>query len=979
MATLRQAGGLMSPTGAAQSILVVEDHEITRKMLRFVLENDGYVAMEAIDGRSALAAAGQSMPDLVLQDLVLPDISGFELVGRLRALPGAASVPILALSGFVSRREEARIAHVGFNAMLVKPIEPSRLTEFIRSYLPRGLTVIPAAEGRHVLVVADDAVQRNLMRIHLRGLGFQVTVASSVGEALQAARKRVPDAILSDVLMPEVDGFQLCFDVRRSAKLTRTPVVLVSAHYGAGAEVDLSRRAGANALVLRTPDLEAIAPALLEAIAAGPPALPDDAAQPLDGQPPARVRRPSDAIKLEHAKVVVRQLERQVSVGSGLARRCTLQAAQLSLLGGTADALAPNADFDVALRDVLAATFAAAAISKGALFLEDPLTHALALRHGIGFSQAQHAVLATFFGQMPVLQQIVEQRILVSIPSAAFPEHTARIVLSLGDLVSVDIVPLISQGHGIGAILLGSAHADMTSEDAVAFARAIGSQIVQALDLEVCFRRLSQSEQRYRTLMENANDGISILTPDGVVREANHRLEEILGVPKDQIVGHRADLATPTDGNHAAPIEIRKPDGSTALLELSHTPVKVGGEQLIFSIARDVTERVRSQFQLMVSDRMASVGMLAAGVAHEINNPLAAVTGNLEIVADDLAKLGQRLGADALARLEGSVRDAQEAAERVRAIVKDLGIFSRAEDERLAPVDVHRVLDSSLRMAWNEIRHRARLVKDYGGQLPHVSANQSRLGQVFLNLIVNAAQAIPEGHADTNEVRVRTRSGPAGTVVVEIADTGPGVPPKILKQLFTPFFTTKPQGLGTGLGLVICQRIVADFGGQIGVTSQVGAGTVFRVVLPATDLVEETPVFSEAAAAAKRRGLVLVVDDEKIVTTMVRRVLADEHDVQTANSAAEALHRLLCGERFDVVLCDIMMPVMTGVEFHAEVARLAPDQSERIVFMTGGAFTAGARAFLDHVPNACIEKPFEMDTLRALVNATMRRAAAVVV
>jgi len=217
---------------------------------------------------------------------------------------------------------------------------------------------------------------------------------------------------------------------------------------------------------------------------------------------------------------------------------------------------------------------------------------------------------------------------------------------------------------------------------------------------------------------------------------------------------------------------------------------------------RDVTlraERCKLQEQLLVSDRMASVGTLAAGVAHEINNPLAVVLANLEMATRSVSELAKRMALPD--DLEESLKDATDCAERIRDIVRDLKIFSRAEDDRRAPVDTRRVLESTLRMAWNEIRHRARLVKLYGA-VPPVEANESRLGQVFLNLIVNAAQAIPEGHAEANEIRVATRLGPTGGVVVEIADSGCGMPPEVLRRIFTPFYTTKPVGVYAACQLI---------------------------------------------------------------------------------------------------------------------------------------------------------------------------------
>jgi CheY-like chemotaxis protein len=378
----------------------------------------------------------------------------------------------------------------------------------------------------------------------------------------------------------------------------------------------------------------------------------------------------------------------------------------------------------------------------------------------------------------------------------------------------------------------------------------------------------------------------------------------------------------------------------------------------------------------MVSDRMASVGTLAAGVAHEINNPLAAVIANLEYITESL---GTAVGGNAPARdgawlreeIKGPLDDAREAAQRVRFIVRDLKVFSRSPtDEASAPVDVQATMESSLRMAWNEIRHRARLIKHYGTALC-VTANEARLGQVFLNLLVNAAQALPEGRAEHNEIRVTTRLD-GELVVVEVRDTGPGIPPEIVGRIFDPFFTTKAVGVGTGLGLAICQRIVTDMGGELTVETELGTGTTFRVALPVAREEESRGTALESVPVAGRRGQILVVDDEAVVLRSLKRILSKDHDVVAIGTAAEALALCTGGGAFDLILCDLMMPEMTGMDLHRELSRAAPDQAGRMIFITGGAFTEKARTFLSETPKEQIEKPFETANLRAIVHRYLR-------
>jgi PAS domain S-box-containing protein len=307
----------------------------------------------------------------------------------------------------------------------------------------------------------------------------------------------------------------------------------------------------------------------------------------------------------------------------------------------------------------------------------------------------------------------------------------------------------------------------------------------------------------------------------------------------------RAELqeAVATQEGYDLSYRVLRPDGlryvhSLGLVFRDETgkPVRTLGT------VQDVTERKQVEVRLMLASRMASIGTLAAGMAHEINNPLAYVLLNLELVAEQILEISRDAPSGRMRELGTLVAEAREGGERVRKIVGDLKTFSRVDDACSALLDVRRVLEVAATMANNEIRHRARLVKELG-EVPLVEGDEARLGQVFINLLVNAAQAIPEGGADANEIRVATRTDGAGRAVVEVRDTGPGMSHEVQARIFDPFFTTKPIGVGTGLGLSICHGIVTALGGEITVQSELGKGAMFQVVLPAARAVklEATP------------------------------------------------------------------------------------------------------------------------------------------
>jgi PAS domain S-box-containing protein len=401
---------------------------------------------------------------------------------------------------------------------------------------------------------------------------------------------------------------------------------------------------------------------------------------------------------------------------------------------------------------------------------------------------------------------------------------------------------------------------------------------------------------------------------------------------------------------------------------------------LVYASARDVTEQIRTEQelrdaailreklerQLVFADRMASVGTLAAGVAHEINNPLSYVTANVTLILEALRSAGPELGPERIAELIQMAVEAQTGAERIRKIVRGLKTFSRAEEERRAVIDVRPLLELSIDMTFNEIRHRARLVKDYG-RIPLVFADEARLGQVFINLLVNAAQSLPEGKSEAHEIRIVTETDRDGAAAIEVRDTGCGIPQAIIGRIFDPFFTTKPLGIGTGLGLSICHNIVTKMGGTLGVVSEEGRGTAFRIVLPAAEAAAVDVVAVESPPRPDvTRAAVLVVDDEPAIGAVLRRVLGD-HEVTAVNTAREAIELLGAGQKFDVIFSDLMMPEMSGMELHDELAQHFPDAAERMVFVSGGAFTPSAKAFLDRVTNERIEKPFDPQSLRSTV------------
>jgi nitrogen-specific signal transduction histidine kinase len=379
---------------------------------------------------------------------------------------------------------------------------------------------------------------------------------------------------------------------------------------------------------------------------------------------------------------------------------------------------------------------------------------------------------------------------------------------------------------------------------------------------------------------------------------------------------------------------------------------------------------------------MAALGTLSAGLAHEINNPLTCVLLNLHFVVRRLRAAsasdetftelagGAREG---LAGLVQALLHAVEGANRIRQVVGDVSTFAQGNVERRELVDVRGILESSMQLAWQEIRHRAHLSRTLA-KVPPVEANEARLGQLFLCLLVNAAHAIPEGQADRHEVRVMTKTDAGNNAVVEISDTGRGIAPENLSRVFDPFFTTERQN-GSGLGLAISYGTVKSLGGEIAVTSEPGRGTTFRVILRPAELSPAGMPPRRNGGPATLRRRVLVIDDDRLVGEAIARAVSETHDVEIVTETCHALDRITGSERHNVIVCELMMPVMTGMDLYAKILPRDPTLAGRFVFTTTGAFSARARAFLESVSNACLPKPLDMGRLRSIVARANRLSA----
>jgi signal transduction histidine kinase len=512
---------------------------------------------------------------------------------------------------------------------------------------------------------------------------------------------------------------------------------------------------------------------------------------------------------------------------------------------------------------------------------------------------------------------------------------------------------------------------------------------------------LGESEQQLRTVVRAVTAGIVLKGPRCEILDLNPAAARILRVSRDAATGEITSdprlQAVREDGTPfpveewpasvalrtGAPVRggvmgFTAPDEPTRWVRINAVPLARPGSppHAVAVSLDDISEERAAQSQARQAERLASLGTLAAGVAHEVNNPLACVQGNLQFVAEALRAGAAGNSGPSPQELDAAIREALDGIARVKGIVHGLQLFgapTRGAARR--PLDPGPQIEAALALARNEVQARARLQLTVADPLPRVVAGDLELTQVVVSLLVNAAQAIPEGRPADHLVEL-SAAARDGALEIVVRDTGAGIAPADLPRIFDPFFTTRPFQGGHGLGLPICHGIVGSLGGRIEVESTPGRGSRFRVVLPVPAVAQPvaTPVpFATPAPVAAPRTRVLILDDEPLVARSLARALQSLHEVTTLTSAAEALRRFRAGESWDVVLCDVMMPEMTAMDLEEAVAKDRPELVKRLLYVTGGAFTDRSRAFLASRPY--VEKPVDLAVLRKAVADRMRGAA----
>jgi PAS domain S-box-containing protein len=510
--------------------------------------------------------------------------------------------------------------------------------------------------------------------------------------------------------------------------------------------------------------------------------------------------------------------------------------------------------------------------------------------------------------------------------------------------------------------------------------------------------KLQDLEHQFEALVECSADAIFITDFDSArFIRVNSRATALFGYQESELCGmtgrqlHPADDRTVVDDisrdlirdgsvtRHA--VRLQRKDDSVFWAELRSSAYVADGRKLYVTFVRDISGKLQRELelnqayqtlkdteaQLIRSSRLAAIGQLAAGVAHEVNNPAASALLNLEVLEQDVQTLAQdaeraevretpQMLFDSVRRVtreaEEAVRDSSEALRRIASVVKGLRGFVQITDTDVQRVDINEVIDAALRLVQHQIRQRASVSCELGASRELI-ADRGKLIQVFINLLLNAAQAIESGGG--GKIRVLTTDSVDG-VLIRVEDDGPGVPAHAAPHIFEPFFTTKEAEHGTGLGLSLCADIVHRHRGRLELRSAPVRGAAFEIYLPLhTGL--ELPAPVRPRMLATERGRILVVDDDETLVRAYRRWLGRKHDVIVAYDGEEALQVLEQDQEFDVILCDLMMPRFDGVSLYEALIASKPHLLDRMVFCSGGPSSARYQDFAKLPSIVFFDKP----------------------
>ncbi len=786
-----------------------------------------------------------------------------------------------------------------------------------------AIAPIETAPRPLVLIVDDDPAQLDLSRMLAARAGFSVMTAAGASEALSAARARRPDAIISDVLMHELDGFTLCGLFRREPALRDVPIVLASAYFNSEEDRKLAISAGAARIVERTPMFEAELAALRRSIE--------------DGAPPFVEQAPLPDL---YVRTMANRL---------------------------AEFLAQTRAAELRYRTLLdQANEAIAVLSSDGVILE--------------VNRRWEDIR-----QLP-REQLVGQHISEAAPPGhedANVEHYRRTV---GDRTGRSSgIPILRADGSTIYMDFSTAAVDIDGESLIF---SVGRDVTETVEAT---RKLKASEEKYRSLIENVPDVVWVATEDGQVTFVSPRVEAVCGFTPEEVTSagasfwfdrvHPEDVARVREvyaglarGGFEAEYRWQRQDGQWIWIRArAVAAIHEHGVILAEGTFADVTSQKRLEDQVRQSQKMEAVGQLTGGIAHDFNNLLAIILGNGRMLLEDL-ETGDPRRADAEAVVE--------AGERAAALTRQLLSFSRRQVLQPKCLSLNSIVSGIEKMLRRVIGEDIDVSIALADDDAATIADAGEIEQVIMNLAVNARDAMPGGgvlsietavvELDAEYAAAHAGVTPGRYVMLSVTDTGCGMDAETRQRAFEPFYTTKENGRGTGLGLSTCYGIVTQSKGHLAIYSELGRGTAVKVYLPRVDATGETSEPSTSAGRSLRgTETILIVEDDNRLRSTIRRILESRgYTVLAASDGPEAIaiseaHR----GALHLVLSDMVMPGLSGADTLAEVMRRRPDI--RMLLMSGYSDHALLRGGAIKPGLNFLQKPFAPQVLAAKIREVL--------
>jgi PAS domain S-box-containing protein len=913
-------------------ILVVEDSPTQASQLEEILKRAGYACRLAFSGKEALEALEKERPVLVLADIVMPEMDGFEFCKSMKARDDLKSVPVILLTQLSDPREVVRGMECGADDFVVKPYNVQALLARIDGVLSAGKERETGAKDVRIIIAEDSPTQAEQLKFMLERRGYSVEIAVNGQECLDMAARRPPDLIISDVVMPVMDGYELAYRVKHDETLRAVPVVLITSLMD---RKDIVQRASVVADAFFTkPFEEHSLVSKIETLLSSARTNEDD----------------SSGIEVSFAGERYR-------IKSGKRQILTF------LLSTYENAVQQNSELT--------------AIQKELQLLNENLEERVLKRtRQLQESEANYRRL---------LETSADAIVVAGRDNTVFFMNRAA-----EELFGAKYQDLAGKQFFILLSALGTKDVEVMKDGGKAYAEARtvsttwGEQAaVLATFRETTARKrmeeeLRESEQNFRALSENANDGIAIVSLEGGCRiiYSNRRFSEMVGCSPVELLkmgfGEVAEVAgcpglreTLDSGQYChSEVQLKTSAGAMVPVEMAASKTLWHGQRAAILLVRDIAERKKKEEELLKASKLESLGTLAGGIAHDFNNLLTAIIGNLSVA---------RLLSEKDAKVAKPLIDADNAAHRAKDLTKQLLTFSKGGLPLKKAVDLSAIIRESASFSVRGSNIKCEVAMP--GCLPAVEADEGQISQVIHNLVINADQAMTEGgiikiSASVVEGQGEGRSG--RFLRIQVSDTGKGIEEENIGKVFDPYFTTKKEG--SGLGLASVYSIIRNHDGYVELESRPGAGTTFSIYLPVTvkPIAERE---GDAEELERGQGRILVMDDEHMVREAAATILEElGYEVEFAGNGQEALDKysqeMRGGRPFDAVIMDLTIPAgMGGKEAVRRLLELDP--GARVIVSSGYSNDDIMSDYARFGFSAVIAKPYRIIDLSRTVKGVV--------